>query len=742
MRKRDEYQGGSCIGCGYALRGLSSGRCPECGREFDPNNPATFHQGQPISRLSRLVLRPISVIWVGLALIGMCLTLLATRWPTTWRWPMTDLPLYREMARKPRETFLTQTDWYYTIGIALTAIALIGWLLRVLLQFIIAKRLHITREDRVDQRRRHVLIALAGFATTGMMAFGWPYRIARLWAARLLSGSQGRFNVPSPGTIPLSHELQVVRAAILQLPSAAERIAGLKLLMENHPASAESVIVEAISKERDPAVVIWLIRILGICRNAAMIPTLESFLDHPDEAIRVAAIDAIGITQNPVGLDLGVSQQANSFPAISLSPFMNLNRSLFYTSAMVIDDGIAKARLAPAALRLRLIKLLCGECSPLERQAAARVIANWPAEKYNLRIAEWGVLIASQSGLGFTLAKTILDEIPPFVHQTGNSVSELRDRDPFRRMLVTKPIIHITADQPMAIRLEVDITLGRPWFAFPIPDDLIFNPSTSTAFKPVLEDPTLRRLANPREGYVWIDPAHQLSKDSPRVAYRFGLVWQSLVVMPEHQPWMHEPSVPSDEKYGWWSRLRQVPSSWVWNQDDSERFVYYDGPTAAPNPVRFVRTADELRFVVVDVRTSTDPLEMTMALAGTRESGARWKQREGLFVEVDSNSIHSQVIQVPEADGSAPLAAEQATEEQAANQLLHMLITRGLTKPEAMGLIDAWRPQFFRAIGSRLILIMNSTDYASLCPIRVWPEPTEMVRVGITLTEFGDWKRS
>lgn len=100
------------------------------------------------------------------------------------------------------------------------------------------------------------------------------------------------------------------------------------------------------------------------------------------------------------------------------------------------------------------------------------------------------------------------------------------------------------------------------------------------------------------------------------------------------------------------------------------------------------------------------------------------------------------MIQVPEADGSAPLAAEQATEEQAANQLLHMLITRGLTKPEAMGLIDAWRPQFFRAIGSRLILIMNSTDYASLCPIRVWPEPTEMVRVGITLTEFGDWKRS
>jgi hypothetical protein len=34
---------GSCIGCGYQLRGLTERRCPECGRPFDPNDPRTFH---------------------------------------------------------------------------------------------------------------------------------------------------------------------------------------------------------------------------------------------------------------------------------------------------------------------------------------------------------------------------------------------------------------------------------------------------------------------------------------------------------------------------------------------------------------------------------------------------------------------------------------------------------------------------------------------------------------------------
>jgi hypothetical protein len=31
-----------CLDCGYVLIGLPRGRCPECGRPFDPDDPRTY----------------------------------------------------------------------------------------------------------------------------------------------------------------------------------------------------------------------------------------------------------------------------------------------------------------------------------------------------------------------------------------------------------------------------------------------------------------------------------------------------------------------------------------------------------------------------------------------------------------------------------------------------------------------------------------------------------------------------
>ncbi|MBI5863031.1 MAG: hypothetical protein HZB38_00690 [Planctomycetes bacterium] len=47
-----------CRGCGYALRGLPSNRCPECGREFDPRDPATMLLGRRVGRLETFFSRP------------------------------------------------------------------------------------------------------------------------------------------------------------------------------------------------------------------------------------------------------------------------------------------------------------------------------------------------------------------------------------------------------------------------------------------------------------------------------------------------------------------------------------------------------------------------------------------------------------------------------------------------------------------------------------------------------------
>src|SRR3954471_21470452 len=47
-----------CRGCGYALRGLSDHRCPECGRPFDPARRGTMRLPHHPPRLMRWLVRP------------------------------------------------------------------------------------------------------------------------------------------------------------------------------------------------------------------------------------------------------------------------------------------------------------------------------------------------------------------------------------------------------------------------------------------------------------------------------------------------------------------------------------------------------------------------------------------------------------------------------------------------------------------------------------------------------------
>ena len=71
-----------CWTCGYDLRGLISHRCPECGRDFDPADPATMHMGaRPISRLGRRLLEPMPWTPVLVAAAATLLLILITGWP-------------------------------------------------------------------------------------------------------------------------------------------------------------------------------------------------------------------------------------------------------------------------------------------------------------------------------------------------------------------------------------------------------------------------------------------------------------------------------------------------------------------------------------------------------------------------------------------------------------------------------------------------------------------------------------
>ena len=57
-----------CLGCSYCLEGLSNHRCPECGRGFDPLNPATFAINPGHIRARRPGSRLLSFAIIGLVL--------------------------------------------------------------------------------------------------------------------------------------------------------------------------------------------------------------------------------------------------------------------------------------------------------------------------------------------------------------------------------------------------------------------------------------------------------------------------------------------------------------------------------------------------------------------------------------------------------------------------------------------------------------------------------------------------
>ncbi|HVP11387.1 MAG TPA: hypothetical protein VMV94_09410 [Phycisphaerae bacterium] len=80
-----------CLGCRYPLRELTVNRCPECGREFDPGDPATMYLAPIPSPAERFLLQPpgwlfhiaavvaglIALLLAGLLLQSVALSMLA-----------------------------------------------------------------------------------------------------------------------------------------------------------------------------------------------------------------------------------------------------------------------------------------------------------------------------------------------------------------------------------------------------------------------------------------------------------------------------------------------------------------------------------------------------------------------------------------------------------------------------------------------------------------------------------------
>jgi hypothetical protein len=141
---------GSCLGCRYPLRGLSSvTRCPECGRTFDAGDPRTMRLPRPPGWFVRRISRPVDRV-------------------TAWT-PVAAFVLILWGARLPGWNNLS-TSCGIIVWIAILIGHGAGMLLRALMVVCRALPRAVLVVDRSFQRRAAVML----FASALLLAFPLP----------------------------------------------------------------------------------------------------------------------------------------------------------------------------------------------------------------------------------------------------------------------------------------------------------------------------------------------------------------------------------------------------------------------------------------------------------------------------------------------------------------------------------------------------------------------------------------
>ena len=620
-----------------------------------------------------------------------------------------------------------------------------------------------------------LVVTLSCFGVWGKLQYDWYCKLslAAKWVEPLVKLPDRAQDMPSseepwgplfakppspPAKVSGKAELELLELAILRLRFPKQRMAGLSILVETRKGEVFPILRDLLAKSTHAEITAALVHLICLQRNAADVPEFVRLLDHRDEAVRAAAADALGYIHLPTYLDPREEYWRERHQSwLNVEPPINIGP--------LIPSGGEQRREAidlDSQVRLRLEQMMLNGTSDVERTAAAGVLVNWPPENGRFRFAEWGVWLDEAGEL--KLAQTVLDEIPPFVHRTGNPLREFRSRVN-QNMFITKPVVHITANRAMAIDLEVLITQGRPWYGYPRPDDFALEAGTRYGFFRRDADGKLREaesigslesldraelgsLKSLHEGYSWRLPKHRSVGASSgsmgaydNVITSMGLRWQSLIVSPNRETWMAPPEIGDDPRFAWWQSLREVPSSWVSSHGEAERFLYYDGPSFAHSPV----------FICSDERQlSIRPQQMISPLPNidfSRTAGEGQPEivpgpRTAFLIQVGPQGLMTQEFALPESPDEE-IAIQYSdgrprSLDDAIDHFLALLMKAHLTKEEAGGLIASWRRQFFETPGKRLLTIVSREDYDQICPLSIRPTPTATIRVGIVLTELAE----
>ncbi len=276
---------------------------------------------------------------------------------------------------------------------------------------------------------------------------------------------------------------------------------------------------------------------------------------------------------------------------------------------------------------------------------------------------EWGVWLIEG---GQPTVEALARECPPWVVRAAAAPTSLPPRLPAR-----KPVLFLRSDTPIPdLTVEVRFEGGRPWLLYPTGQVL----GDRIVWRGDLTSRAERRALAPRAGQE--PPARRNAR---------GRVF---------------PRPPPAPPGHWWNRLREVDASMFLSRfDDSESFLFYDGPVHFRSPIRASRLRSEQGehtvwvvggSSVVEHRVS--PNDSRVVRRGDKHALRRW--------------------------------------------LLQAATSAGLEPDEARSLVETWQGELFGATERRAIYFIPRSDYDRMLPITITPTPTELVRVGLVIEKL------
>ncbi len=168
---------GLCQQCDYSLIGLDLARCPECGRPFDPADPATMNMGRPLGRVGRWLLRPVG--WPTYLVAG----LISAVW--LYRWAL------------PNGSFgLLVLAFYASMPV------LAWWAMRLVASIIAVLWLRQPKKLCLTHWRRWFILPLVAGLLLGLAYASIPYRVglfmSRPWLDRIAEQAKAKYGPLAP----------------------------------------------------------------------------------------------------------------------------------------------------------------------------------------------------------------------------------------------------------------------------------------------------------------------------------------------------------------------------------------------------------------------------------------------------------------------------------------------------------------------------------------------------------------